>query len=722
MTWGGTCGGFVAVYTESYSYTVAGEVSGKTLSVAKKASNGNCYQIPITGSFTYDNEGKTTGITYPEFVNGVNAPAVSYSYDNMSRLTGVTDANEALTAGTCSWNGTSTWASGGTYNAAGQLTGVKRLQSVTYTACPVSLTNNYFNQAWQYNALNQLTEIDTSTQFNGYPEGVPSPGAATYFFAKYTFSATANNGQITGMQDSRTGSTVTYTYDLLKRVTSAAGSGGSMLSQTFGYDGFGNLTSKSVPAGSSEFPLPGVNANKNWLNGSTYDQNGNVTTLSNATLSYDVENRLSEYTTGSFVENYAYDERSERVDRWSGTTYDNVYFYGPNGKLLTVVQLNFNPTAPYVTASTLSNRIYFGKMLLGTTNGQVNTDSSLIKDRLGSVQPSYAYGTATGSGEQTSPGDDFATYWKDSSTGFQYAMNRYYSTGYGRFLTVDPFRGSAKAAMPGSWNRYTYSANDPVNLSDPTGRMTGMGPGGGDGGDPIAGGGDDPLDPCEASTFMYSLFQDDPIFGANGFGQDVNSMPACGGAVPFVFGVPGSGGWHGGNLTWSSLSKTCQQALETAHPGRVNSADIASWVGGVNRALADEGVFAAAVAGTNVDWAMLAAIAIRETNVMNVSENDGAGVGVGVFQITVSASSGVTAAQAGNLDWSADWAANYLSTNMSTLTAKFPNFSNAQLLQATAASYNFGIGNISGNPATIDVGTAGNNYGSNVLNLMDCLP
>jgi hypothetical protein len=48
----------------------------------------------------------------------------------------------------------------------GQLTGLKRLQSVTYTACPVVPTYNYFNQAWQYNALNQLTEIDTSTQFN----------------------------------------------------------------------------------------------------------------------------------------------------------------------------------------------------------------------------------------------------------------------------------------------------------------------------------------------------------------------------------------------------------------------------------------------------------------------------------------------------------------------------------------------------------------------------
>lgn len=43
-----------------------------------------------------------------------------------------------------------------------------------------------------------------------------------------------------------------------------------------------------------------------------------------------------------------------------------------------------------------------------------------------------------------------------------------------------------------------------------------------------------------------------------------------------------------------------------------------------------------------------------------------------------------------------------------------------QLLQATAASYNFGTSNISGNPNTIDAGSANDNYGTNVMNLMDC--
>ena len=40
-----------------------------------------------------------------------------------------------------------------------QLLGLERLQSVQMGSC--GFAANYFNQAWQYNTLNQLTEIDT---------------------------------------------------------------------------------------------------------------------------------------------------------------------------------------------------------------------------------------------------------------------------------------------------------------------------------------------------------------------------------------------------------------------------------------------------------------------------------------------------------------------------------------------------------------------------------
>ena len=55
---------------------------------------------------------------------------------------------------------------------------------------------------------------------------------------------------------------------------------------------------------------------------------------------------------------------------------------------------------------------------------------------------------------------------------------------------------------------------------------------------------------------------------------------------------------------------------------------------------------------------------------------------------------------------------------MARLAERFPNFGPVQLLQATAASYNFGTRNIHGNPSNIDVGTTGGNYGSNVVNIM----
>jgi hypothetical protein len=169
-----------------------------------------------------------------------------------------------------------------------------------------------------------------------------------------------------------------------------------------------------------------------------------------------------------------------------------------------------------------------------------------------------------------------------------------------------------------------------------------------------------------------------------------------------------------------SLSSACQSALATANK------DAAS----VNRALGNESTLQAAVQGTNIPWEMLAAIGVRETGFINMQQTCTSGVtwgspgcqGDGVFQLTVSASSGVTATQAESLTTAANIAAQMLNSNMATLAANFPNLTPTQLLQATAASYNFGTGNISGNPSTIDVGTTGNNYGSNVLGLMNCFP
>ena len=243
-------------------------------------------------------------------------------------------------------------------------------------------------------------------------------------------------------------------------------------------------------------------------------------------------------------------------------------------------------------------------------------------------------------------------------------------------MSPDPSKSSAGPSDPGSWNRYAYTRGDPTNRIDPTGLED------------------------EAPVYIFTL---DP------------------GPTPSSPGVPYNPSTEEGN-PWNDLSEKCQRGLETAMP-QGNLSDAAAqrqWLNALARAQASAQTMQNATAGTSIDWTLLAAIGVRETGFRNLNEADGAGVGVGVFQITVSPKSGVTAAQAGNLTWAANYAANLLASNMATLAAAHPNLDAAHLFQATAASYNFGTGNISGNPNTIDVGTAGNNYGSNVLDLMDC--
>ncbi len=68
----------------------------------------------------------------------------------------------------------------------------------------------------------------------------------------------------------------------------------------------------------------------------------------------------------------------------------------------------------------------------------------------------------------SSPNDrvKFATYRRDSESGLDYAWNRYYDNATGRFLTPDPYEGSADPYNPQSWNRYGYGLGDPVGHFD----------------------------------------------------------------------------------------------------------------------------------------------------------------------------------------------------------------------------------------------------------------
>ena len=68
----------------------------------------------------------------------------------------------------------------------------------------------------------------------------------------------------------------------------------------------------------------------------------------------------------------------------------------------------------------------------------------------------------------------FTSYERDTESSLDYAMNRFYSSLVGKFSSSDPALRSAVPADPQTWNRYSYSNDDPINLSDPTGLMCRM--------------------------------------------------------------------------------------------------------------------------------------------------------------------------------------------------------------------------------------------------------
>jgi YD repeat-containing protein len=253
-------------YAYAYQYNANGRVTGQNMTVmaATGVFNNLLPAYPPIANFTatyqWDSEGRMTSIQGPTVamapgangMNPVTLPTGAYQYDMDGRMTG-------MTWDTGNGSGPQPYASA-TYGLAGQLT------SLSYGAGTETRT---------YNSLLQLTS-----------QSIPG-----YMNMTYTYSATQNNGRITGSVDSVTGESTTYSYDALNRLSGASN---GLWSASYGYDGFGNLTSKSGAGGAPAMTAT-YDANNRQV-GVSYDANGNPGTANNAWNGYSVENRLNTQT------------------------------------------------------------------------------------------------------------------------------------------------------------------------------------------------------------------------------------------------------------------------------------------------------------------------------------------------------------------------------------------------------------------------------------------
>ena len=273
-------------------------------------------------------------------------------------------------------------------------------------------------------------------------------------------------------------SAIAYGYDSLGRLATADATGAITNSsdssrtwgQSFVYDPFGNLLQQNVTRGSAPALSLYVDSSTNRIamQSFAYDAAGNLTqTPSGATLSYDSENRLSQFSQSGRTRNYYNGVNGERL--FDGTCW---YLYGPDGYQARLSQDSGGSFVWQTDDMSLS-----GKQV-------VLQGRAILPDRVGSL---LAYGVSAGPYSQMTPAAslyypygqapdviysyselyNFATYANDGN-GLYYAKHRYYDFARGRFTTPDP-SSSGKISDPLSWNRYAYVMGDPINKYDPTG-------------------------------------------------------------------------------------------------------------------------------------------------------------------------------------------------------------------------------------------------------------
>lgn len=437
---------FARTFTYNYTYNQANRILTQTMgwNMYNSAGSGS---PPTTAesfgmSYQWDNEGKMTSY------NDLSGQQYLYTYDGMGRATNLNGAVDNASA---------------TYGAANQVL------TLSYSAAS---GGGSVSETRTYNSLLQLTQLTAS-------------GSRTM---NMTYNCpTYNNGRISSAVDGVNSQTVNYTYDSLNRLTAAQATGG--WGESYTYDGFGNLSAISPTAQGGETWSATINESTNRMVGVNYDANGNqIGDQVYTNYVWNVENRMvQQLTAGSGGTWYggtgfSYDTSGRRVMKnvnadpagtVTGTGYGagtwEFYFYGLNGRKMGTIDCSYG--TGYLDGCWLTgqNAYFAGKLI-------VEMGSTVATDRLGSVRANGAYNSGDiqyfpYGAEQTATTEGwskFGTYFRDAM-GQDYAEQRYYNGGMGRFWSPDRMAGVA--ANPGSLNKYAYANGDPVNFRDPRGLL-----------------------------------------------------------------------------------------------------------------------------------------------------------------------------------------------------------------------------------------------------------
>jgi len=167
------------------------------------------------------------------------------------------------------------------------------------------------------------------------------------------------------------------------------------------------------------------------------------------------------------VGQYLFDGEGRRVKKI--TDSETTIFVYSAGKLIAEysTQLSATPTVSYTTTDHLGS-----PRVITDQTGNIIARRDFLP--FGEDLNAGLGGRTGDSGLKYSSSTDhirqkFTGYERDTETSLDFAEARMYNFQHGRFTAVDPLMASGKSANPQTFNRYVYSLNNPLSISDSTG-------------------------------------------------------------------------------------------------------------------------------------------------------------------------------------------------------------------------------------------------------------
>ena len=389
-------------------------------------------------------------VTYP------SGEVVSYGYDDASRVSSVTGVLPSV-------------------NDGGPPTTVPYVKSMGYDEAGHLLSASYGNgvsETYTYTPDEKLlwtAHIANATD--------------TLYDASYTYYSNDLVASAAYSAGPRAGLSLSYDYDGFNRLSDVGGS----RTESFGYDSIGNLASATI-ANSGAVRTFGFGGSQPHAatSASWTDTEGSHA----ASMTYDAAGRLTSYTDGGDIRNFAWDVRGKLAQASASSTLTMTY--DADGQRTTVSDGTHTTYYPFpeIVSDEKGDRVCYSDSLRtfacrSATDGLVYLHADrlgsnvLATDENGQLKTSFDY-SAFGT-RLTAATDDPALAAKRTFTGAVQedatspvpgagliSMGaRFYSPEFGRFISPDMLGQSGVIGL----NPYQYADGNPISNVDPTGNQ-----------------------------------------------------------------------------------------------------------------------------------------------------------------------------------------------------------------------------------------------------------